>query len=49
LIALIINIHTLGRVCCTLLCVETQNPHAKRSSLAHFMQLDMIKKDQFAS
>jgi hypothetical protein len=46
LIALIINIHTLGRVCCTLLCItnelETQNPHAKRSSSAHFMQLDMI-------
>jgi hypothetical protein len=53
LIALIINIHTLGRVCCMLLGVtnelETPNPHAKHLSKTHFMQLDMIKKDQFAS
>lgn len=46
LIALIINIHTLGRVCCKLPHLsnklETQDPPATRSSITNFKQLDMI-------
>jgi len=46
LIALIINIHTLGRVCCKLPYLsnklETQDPPATRSSITNFKQLDMI-------